>query len=38
MLQLVSSEGLIGITEYLTVSARCQINQRCYNWVRLYIG
>jgi len=33
---MVSSEELIGTTEYLTLWTRCRICRRRYNWVQLY--
>ena len=35
---MVSSEELIGTTEYLMLSMRCRIYRRRYNWVLLYIN
>jgi len=32
---MVSSEELIGATEYLTLYTRCRINRRRYNRVRM---
>jgi len=32
---MVNSDELIGTTEYLTLYARCHINQCHYNWVKL---
>jgi hypothetical protein len=34
---MLNSEELLGITEYLTLQARCRINRRRYNRVRRYL-
>jgi len=34
---MVNSNKLIGITEYMTLQARCCINPCHYNWVQLHM-
>lgn len=34
---MVNDEEVTSTTEYMTLQTRSCINQRCYNWVQLYL-